>query len=49
VIREQDQTFAVVVVQRHVIDNWATAADVMIGFAPIRPVLPVVLMAQDGS
>jgi hypothetical protein len=27
VIREQGQTFAVVVVQRHVIDNRTTAAD----------------------
>jgi hypothetical protein len=49
VIREQGQTFAVVVVQRHVIDNRAAAADVMIGFAPVFPGLPVVLMAQDSS
>jgi len=49
VIREQGQTFAVVVVQRHVIDNRATAADAMTGFAPVFPGLPVVLMAQDSS
>ena len=49
VIREQGQTFAVVVVQRHVIDSRATAADVMTGFAPVFPGLPVVLMAQDSS
>jgi hypothetical protein len=49
VIREQGQTFAVVIVQRHVIDNRATAADVMTGFAPVFPGLPVVLMTQDNS
>ena len=49
VIREQGQTFAVVIVQRRVIDNRATAADVMTEFAPVFPGLPVVLMAQDSS
>jgi len=49
VIREQGQTFAVVVVQRHVIDNRATAADAITGFAPVFPGLPVVLMAQNSS
>jgi hypothetical protein len=49
VIREQGQTFAVVVVQRHVIDHQSTAADAIAGFRPVFPGLPVVLMAQDGS
>lgn len=49
VIREQGRTFAVVVVQRHVIDNRATAADAITGFAPVFPGLPVVLMAQNSS
>jgi hypothetical protein len=49
VIREQGQTFAVVVVQRHVIDNQSEATDAIAGFRPVFPGLPVVLMAQDGS
>ena len=48
VIREQGQTFAVVVVQRHVIDDRFTAADAIASFHPVFPGLPVVLMAQDG-
>jgi len=47
VIREQGRTFAVVVVQRHVIDNQSTAADAIASFGPVFPGLPVVLMAQD--
>jgi hypothetical protein len=49
VIREQGQTFAVVVVQRHLIDNQSSAADAIAGFRPVFPGLPVVLMAQDSS
>ena len=49
VIREQGQTFAVVVVQRHVIDNQSTAADTIASFGPVFLGLPVVLMAQDSS
>ncbi len=49
VIREQGQTFAVVVVKQHVIDNSSTAADAMAGFAPVFPGMPIVLMAQDNS
>ncbi len=47
VIREQGQTFAVVIVKPHVIQDRATAADAIRGFAPVFRV-PVVLMAQDG-
>jgi hypothetical protein len=49
VIREQGQTFAVVVVQRQIIDNRSMTADAIAGFGPVFPGLPVVLMAQDGS
>jgi hypothetical protein len=49
VIREQGQTFAVVVVQRHVLDNQSTAAEAIASFYPVFPGLPVVLMAQDGT
>jgi hypothetical protein len=37
VLREQGQTFAVVVVQRHVIDNQSTATEEPIRFAWNRP------------
>jgi hypothetical protein len=49
VIREQGQTFAVVVVQRHVIGNQSTAAGAIASFGPVFPRLPVVLMAQDSA
>jgi hypothetical protein len=49
VLREQGQTFAIVVVQRHVLDNRVTAVDAIASFAPVFPGMPVVLMAQDGS
>lgn len=47
VIREQGQTFAVVIVKPHVIQNRAEAAEAIESFLPIFGV-PVVLMAQDG-
>ena len=49
VVSEQGQTFAVVVVQRHVIDNKSTAVEAIAGFSPVFPGLPIVLMAQDHS
>lgn len=49
VIREQGQTFAVVVVQRHVIDNRSMAVDAIADFQPVFAGMPVVLMAQDGA
>jgi hypothetical protein len=49
VIREQGQTFAVVVVKRHVIDNRSTAVEAIASFHPVFPGMPIVLMAQDGS
>lgn len=47
VIRKQGQTFAVVIVRSHVVQNRATAADMIESFMPVFGV-PVVLMAQDG-
>ena len=47
VIREQGQTFAVVIVKPHVVQNRAEAADAIQSFTPVFGV-PVVLMAQDG-
>ena len=47
IIREQGQTFAVVVVKKHVIDNQSEARDAISAFAPTFPGMPVVLMAQD--
>jgi hypothetical protein len=47
VIREQGQTFAVVVVKPHVVQNRAEAANVIQNFIPVFRA-PVILMAQDG-
>ncbi|MBW7909508.1 MAG: hypothetical protein H3C50_11455 [Kiritimatiellae bacterium] len=47
VIREQGQTFAVVIVKPHVVQNSSEAAEAIRGFTPVFGV-PVVLMAQDG-
>lgn len=47
VIREQGQTFAVVIVKPRVVQNRAEAADAIQSFSPVFGV-PVVLMAQDG-
>lgn len=48
VIREQGQTFAVVVVKPHVIQNRSEADRAIRGFMPVFGGVPVVLMAQDG-
>lgn len=47
VIREQGQTFAVVIVKPHVVQNSGLAVDTIRSFTPAFGV-PVVLMAQDG-
>lgn len=47
VIREQGQTFAVVIVKPYVVQNRTAAADMIESFTPVFGV-PVVLMAQDG-
>ncbi len=46
-IKEQGVTFAVVIVQRRVIDNRSEANNVILSFQPIFPGVPIVLMAQD--
>lgn len=46
-IREQGQTFAVVVVKPHVVQNQGAASEAIAGLTPVFGV-PVVLMAQDG-
>lgn len=47
VIREQGQTFAVVVVKPHVVQCRTSAARAIAEFGPVFGV-PIVLMAQDG-
>jgi len=47
VVREQGQTFAVVIVKKHVIDQHAVADNAIISFRNAFPGLPIVLMAQD--
>ncbi len=47
VIREQGQTFAVVVVKPHIVQSRTAAADAIRSFAPVFGV-PIVLMAQEG-
>jgi hypothetical protein len=47
VIREQGQTFAVVIVKPHVVQNRHEANSAISNLAPVFGV-PVVLMAQDG-
>jgi hypothetical protein len=47
VIKEQGQTFAVVVVKRHVTDNRHEAAEASRSFGRCFPGMPIVLMSQD--
>ena len=47
IIKEQGQTFAVVIVKRHVVENRTEASRAIEAFIPTFGV-PVVLMAQDG-
>jgi len=47
VIREQGQTFAVVVVKPHIVQNRSEAANAINSFMPIFGGVPIVLMAQD--
>jgi hypothetical protein len=49
VIREQGQTFAVVIVKRHLLDDTSKAADAVHDLSPTFGGIPVVLMAQDGN
>ncbi len=47
VIKEQGQTFAVVVVKRHVTDDRHEASSAMQSFSRCFPGMPIVLMSQD--
>jgi len=47
VIREQGVTFAVVIVQKHVVDNHFEADGAIQSLGSVFPGMPVVLMAQD--
>jgi hypothetical protein len=47
VIREQGATFAIVLVQSHVISNSHEANNAVAAFTPAFGGVPVVLMAQD--
>lgn len=47
VVREQGVTFAVVVVQRRILDNNFEANRAVESFRPAFPGMPVTLMAQD--
>jgi hypothetical protein len=49
VIKEQGQTFAIVVVKSHVLQNTIEADRTRGSFASIFPGVPIVLMAQNGS
>jgi hypothetical protein len=49
VVKEQNVTFAVVVVKRHVVDNSAEANRAIVSFRPVFLSLPVILMGQDSS
>lgn len=47
IIREQGQTFAVVIVKPNVLQNHTEAASMIASFSPVFGGVPVVLMAQD--
>jgi hypothetical protein len=47
VIKEQGQTFAIVVVKRHVLQNRNEAGNTQHAFGRHFPGMPVVLIAQD--
>lgn len=47
VIKEQNVTFAIVVVKKFILDNPTQATNAIHGFEKIFPGLPIVLMAQN--
>ena len=47
VIREQGQTFAVVVVKPHIVQSRSETANAISSFMPTFGGVPIVLMAQD--
>lgn len=48
VIKEQGQTFAVVIVKSHVLQSTSESNDARQSFSSVFPGVPIVLMAQDG-
>jgi len=46
-VKEQGVKFAIVIVKRHVIQNFQTANKAVLSFQAAFPGVPVVLMAQD--
>ena len=48
VVREQNQTFAIVIVKRHILNNQHEAERTARSFQPAFPGMPIVLMGQDG-
>lgn len=46
-IREQGQTFAVVIVKKHILESRGEAEKAVMGLGSVFPGIPVVLMAQD--
>lgn len=47
-VREQGQTFAVVVVRQGIVHNSAEATRVQASYAPVFDFVPIILMEQDG-
>ena len=47
VIKEQGQTFAIVIVKPHVLDSSSQIADARAGFTGVFRGMPIILMAQD--
>lgn len=47
VIKEQGQTFAIVVVKKHVVDSHSHSIEAVESFGQLFPGMPVVLMAQN--
>lgn len=48
VIKEQNVTFAIVIVKQHVLQSQSQAEEAVQAFRPYFPGVPLVLMAQDG-
>lgn len=46
-VKEQEVSFAVVVVKKHIIQNSISAKETAVAFQPYFPGVPIILMAQD--
>ena len=49
VIKEQGITFAIVIVQMHVVDSQSQSEEAILSFNALFPGMPIVLMAQNSS